>query len=102
MARRLLDQAVDAFDARGAALYLRSGETSSPVYSRGDLNSDEGIEVPLRYEDRQLGRLVLGSRRGDVTYTEHDRDLLQRSADSVGEALALAEHLGFRPLPKSH
>jgi len=55
------------------------------------------IEVLLRHESWQLGRLVLGSRRGDAAYTQHDRDSLQRSADSVGEALALAEHLGHRP-----
>jgi len=102
VACRLLDQAVDAFDARGAALYLRSTDASSPMYSRGHLNGGPGLEVPLRYEDRQLGRLVLGPRRGDAPYTVHDRDLLQESANSVGEALALAEHLGFRPLPKSH
>ncbi len=102
VARRLMDQAVAAFDARGAALYLRSNEAAGPLYSRGQVNGEAGIEVPLRYEDRPLGRLVLGSRRGDVAYTEHDRELPQRSADSVGEALALAEHLGFRPLPKSH
>ena len=101
VARRLLDQAVAAFDARGAVLYLHMTGTSNPLYSRGQVNGEEGIEVPLRYEDRLLGRLVLGRRRGDVEYTRHDRELLQRSADSVSEALALAEHLGFKPLRRS-
>ncbi|HKW70414.1 MAG TPA: hypothetical protein VJP81_07500 [Candidatus Dormibacteraeota bacterium] len=100
VARRLLDQAVTAFDARGAVLYLDSSDSSQPVYSRGQVNGKEGIEVPLRYEDRSLGRLVLGSRRGDVGYTQQDREALQRSADSVSEALALATHLGFRPLTR--
>ena len=99
VACRLLDQAVAAFDVRGAALYLQSSDVSNPHYSVGRLNSDMNIEVVLRHEDRQMGRLVLGSRRGDVGYTEHDRDELQRSADLVGEALALAEHLGHQPLP---
>jgi len=101
VACRLLDQALAAFDARGAALYLRSSDVPGPMYSRGQLNGSPGLEVPLRFEDRLLGRLILGTRRGDATYTVHDRQLLQASADSVGEALALAEHLGFRPLPKS-
>ncbi|HKW72582.1 MAG TPA: hypothetical protein VJQ08_07130, partial [Candidatus Dormibacteraeota bacterium] len=95
VARRLLDQAVTAFDARGAVLYLHSSDPSSPLYSRGQVNGKEGIEVQLRYEDRHLGRLVLGSRRGDIAYTQQDRDALQRSADSVSEALAIAEHLGL-------
>lgn len=101
VAHRLLDQAAAAFDARGAALYLRSSDPSNPLYSRGRLDGEVGIEVLLRYEDQQLGRLVLGTRRGDAIYTEHDRELLQSSADSVGEALALAAHLGFRPLPRA-
>jgi hypothetical protein len=101
VARRLLDRAVAAFDARGAALYLHSSGSSNPFYSRGRLNGEEGVEVILRYEERQLGRLVLGSRRGDISYSPHDLEVLQRSADSVSEALALAEDLGFRSLRPS-
>ncbi len=97
----LLDEAVSAFNVRGGALYLQSGTSASPTYSLGDLNGEGVIEVALRHEGRQFGRLVLGSRRGGVAYTVQDRDALQRSADSVGEALALAEHLGLRPLPNS-
>ncbi len=88
-----------AFDARGAALYLKPA--SNPVYSRGQVNGT-GVEVQLVHEGRQLGRLVLGARRGNVSYSTHDRDARQRSADSVSEALALAEHLGHRPLPNQH
>ena len=88
-----------AFDARGASLYLKPA--SNPVYSRGQVNG-AGVEVQLVHEGRQLGRLVLGSRRSGVSYSTHDRDALQRSADSVSEALALAEHLGHRPLPNQH
>lgn len=98
---RLMDQAVIAFDARGAALYLRSVDSATPLYSRGRLNGEASVEVPLQHEGQQFGRLVLGSRRGDIGYSQDDRDALQRAADAVGEALALAAHLGFRPLPKS-
>ncbi len=100
VARRLLDEAIEAFDARGAALYLHSFDTARPTYTRGHLNGEAAVEVALRHEDRQFGRLVLGSRRGDIAYTEHDRAMLQRSADSVSEALALAAHLGFQPLTR--
>lgn len=99
VACRLLDEAVFAFDARGAALYLQPSD-HTPVYSLGRLNGETAMEVPLRHEGRELGRLKLGSRRGDLSYTTHDRATLQRSADVVGEALALAQHLGHRPLTK--
>jgi two-component system, NarL family, sensor kinase len=101
VACQLVDQAVVALNARGAALYLDPRETTNPLYSRGHLNGEPVLEVPLRHEGTQFGRLALGGRRGDITYTKHDRDALQRSADSVGEALALAAHFGHRPLAKS-
>lgn len=101
VARRLLDQSIEAFDARGAAVYLDSHDDSKPLYSRGYLNGEIALEVALRYGGTQYGRLVLAQRRGDIEYTAHDRAVLQRSADSVGEALALAAHLGFKPLARA-
>jgi hypothetical protein len=102
VARRLLDQSIEAFDARGAAVYLDSNDASRPLYSRGYMNGETEVEVALRYDGTRYGRLVLARRRGDIEYSEHDRAVLQRSADSVGEALALAAHLGFKPLAKAH
>ena len=99
VACRLADRAVAAFNATGAALYLESRDVTGPFYSCGRLNGEAVIEVPLQHEGQRFGRLVLGGRRGGVAYAKKDRDALQRSADSVGEALALAEHLGHRPLP---
>ena len=100
VARRLLDQAIEAFDARGAALYLDSD--ANPHYERGHLNKHDDVEVAIRFGETRYGRLVMGSRRGNIEYTERDVALLQSSADSVGEALALAAHLGFRPRSKAH
>ena len=101
VARRLLDQAIEAFDARGAAVYLDSNDASKPLYWQGYMNGEMEVDVALRYDGAQYGRLVLARRRGDVEYTAHDREVLQQSADSVGEALALAAHLGFKPLAKA-
>lgn len=91
VARRFLDEAVDAFDARSAALYL---DGDKPIHSHGELDGDVAFEVVLRHEGRTLGRLVMGSRRGDAGYTQADRAALQRSADAVGEALVIAVRLG--------
>jgi hypothetical protein len=97
--QRLLDRATDAFGARGAAIYLDSTDASKPIYSRGRLDGEGLLEVGLSFRARYLGRLVLGSRRGDLSYTANDRAALQRLADSAAEAIALADHLGFRPSP---
>jgi len=94
--RRLLDEAVTAFDARGAALYLEA-DGVGPLYSRGRFSGDAALEIELRHDGWPVGRLVMASRRGEIAYTHGDRDALQRSADSVGEALALAAHLGHWP-----
>lgn len=99
VARRLLEYAVEAFDARGAALYL---DGSSNPLVRGHINGQAAVEVVLRFGDTQYGRLMLGSRRGNIDYTEQDVAVLQRSADSVGEALALAAQLGFKPFSEAH
>lgn len=101
VAQRLVDQAIEAFDARGAAIYLHTS-SAQPAYARGHFNGEVEVEIKLHYEETQYGRLVLGKRRGDAPYSAQDRAVLQRSADSVGEALALAAHLGFRPLSRAH
>ncbi|HEV2218178.1 MAG TPA: hypothetical protein VGV88_11460 [Candidatus Dormibacteraeota bacterium] len=96
VACRLVDQAVLAFDAYGAELHLVAGE--GPLYCHGEVNGRGGIEVQLRHDGVQYGRLLVGRRHGGVAYSGHDRDALQRSADTVGEALALAAHFGHAPL----
>ena len=48
-----------------------------------------------------LAAWVMGSRSASAAYPERDRDVLQRSADLVSEALALAAHLCYLPLPRS-
>ena len=90
----LVDTAATAFSARSAALYLQADGASDAVYSRGHANGDPVIEVPLRHAGRPVGRLVLGTRRGDSAYSRRDREALQRSADAVGEALGLATRHG--------
>ncbi|HET7337992.1 MAG TPA: hypothetical protein VFK22_00470 [Candidatus Dormibacteraeota bacterium] len=101
IARRLLDQAIEAFDAQGAAVYLHSHGESDPLYSRGSVDGEVEVEVALTYGGTKYGRLLLARRRGDAGYTANDRVALQKSADSVGEALALAALLGFKPLSRA-
>lgn len=101
IARRFLDQAVAAYSARGAVIHLESDKTHAPLYSVGviEFEGNGSIDVPLRCDGRRLGSVHLGRRRGGAAYTRSDCEALQRSADSIGEALVLAEHLGFVPRP---
>jgi hypothetical protein len=91
VACRFVDQAVLAFDAAGADLYVDAVDATTPFYSRGQIDGDAVLEVVLRHDERQMGRLVLGGKRRGGPYSQHDREALQKSANSVGEALALAE-----------
>ena len=92
---RLLDQAISAFNARGAELYLASA--AKPFYTRGEVNSAGGLEVTMRHGGRDVGRLVMGSRRGGADYSERDRLALQSTADAVAEAIDMAERMGHPP-----
>ena len=100
VACHLVDQAYVAYSARGVALFLTPDTSQEPSYSRGQLGGDRVVDVELRYEDHELGRLVLAGRRGGVVYSQRDVAALQRSANAVGKALALAARTGVEPLAR--
>jgi len=94
IACHVVDQAVTLFEAVGGAIYLESFDSSRPYHASGQLSEESSIEVSIRHAERSLGRLRLGHRRGGATYSEHDRRTIQRSADALGEAIAVAHHFG--------
>lgn len=59
----LVDTALAAFDARGAAVYLQTDRQGEALQCRGHMNGDPTIEVSLRHDGLAMGRLVLGTRR---------------------------------------
>src|SRR5215472_281154 len=63
VACRFVDQAMLAFDAGGADLYLEPVDGGGPFYSRGHVNGETALEVVLRHDGRQMGRLLLGGKR---------------------------------------
>ncbi len=99
VARRLVDDAVAGFEAVGGALYLDHYDHSNPFHTRGRLDGSV-LEVTVRHAERNLGRLLLGHRRSNRPYSEHDRAAIQRSADALGEALAVGHDLGHVHQPK--
>ena len=94
VARRLVEDAVAAFDAVGGALYLDGYDHSRPFHTSGQIGAEHSIEVAVRHAERNLGMLLLGHRRGHMPYSEHDRAVIQRSADALGEALGVGRELG--------
>jgi hypothetical protein len=100
VARRLVDDAVAAFQAVGGSLYLDSYDHSQPFHSNGQLGAEHALEVAVRHAERNLGKLLLGHRRGHVPYSEHDRAVIQRSAEALGEALAVGHEFGHVHQPK--
>lgn len=93
-ARWLVDESVVAFEAEGGALYLYRHHRTNPFHSRGTLESGAPLEIRIHHGDEELGRLVLGRRRGGIDYSRRDVDALNRSGAALGTALALASDLG--------
>ncbi len=99
VARQVLDDAVAAFEAVGGELYLDAYDHVRPFHRIGHLDGS-ALEVAVRHAEGNLGRLLLGHRRGHVPYSDHDRATIQRSAAALGEALAVGHEFGHVHEPK--
>jgi hypothetical protein len=86
LARRLLDEVVPAFQARGGAVYLnRHGRLQRVA---GGVKGPPGISVPLRHDGAELGVLRLGRREGGRDYAPREQAALRDLADLVASAIA--------------
>jgi hypothetical protein len=97
IARKLLSDAVASYDAKFGVLYLIVEGSDRVVHREGPAGGVPSLEIPIRFNGRDLGRLQLGQRRGAATYTKHHLETLQRSADAVARALVLADRFGGAP-----
>ncbi|HSB88418.1 MAG TPA: hypothetical protein VLD63_00185 [Anaerolineales bacterium] len=84
--RRLLDEALLAFDAEGGAVYLRGRRQEQLAYQSGTWTGQPVLTVPLAADQKAFGRLALGPRKNDAGYTPEDADLLTRTATAVASA----------------
>jgi hypothetical protein len=84
--RRLLDEAVAAFDAEGGAVYLRARGRERLAHSSGSWSGQPALAVPLAAGRKEYGRLALGPRKSKPGYTPEDADILARSAEALASA----------------
>jgi hypothetical protein len=98
-ARWLVEESVTGFEAEGGALYLHDHDQSRPFHSSGSLSGDHAIEIKVHHAGVDLGRLLLGRRRGGIDYSHRDLEALKRSAAVLGDALAVGSSLGHQVEP---
>lgn len=84
--RRLLHEAVEAFDAEGGAVYLGARRRERLTHTIREWKAQPTLTVPLAGGGREFGRLALGPRKHDGGYTSEDADLLARTAETVAAA----------------
>jgi hypothetical protein len=93
-ARRLVDVAVDGYQARFGAIYLDDDPLGPPFYTRGKIEPLAALELRLQVGGGAAGRFALGPRRSAQAYSDRDRMAIVRSLEAVGEALSLGFELG--------
>jgi hypothetical protein len=81
--RRLLDLAVEAYGARGGAVYLAQNGHQSVVYRTPGWNGVEARRVPLEWEGSRVGMLKLGPPRPGPAHPPLDSSVLEGCAERV-------------------
>ena len=85
---RLLDSARRGLDAEGAALV--SHVADGVLLTSGDWYGNVRLNVPLHYDDSEVGSLVLGPRQNGRPYTALDEAALKETAEALAMAISLA------------
>jgi hypothetical protein len=91
--RRLLDEAVRSFKAESGAVFLHHDGNVELAQTFGDWKNKPALDIPLQKNGTMFGTLSLGARRDGIAYSPHDREMLQQTADTVADALAVADHI---------
>lgn len=87
MIRRLLGEAVDAFEASGGVAFLGDGAGAEPALTCGAWQGDAALRVALASNGAQVGQVALGARKNGLEYSEGDRAALTETARIVAEAI---------------
>jgi hypothetical protein len=84
---RLLAAAIDAFQARGGAVYRKGKSKLRELERQGESFDEPGMQAVLEGAHGPVGELRLGPRADGRPYSSKDHDLLQAIAGEVGQAL---------------
>lgn len=96
LAVRFLREAVDAFGARGGAIYPGT-DSLRAITEIAPLPEVPALTVPLAYQGVTLGRLVLGPRGSGEPYDQAEATALSQMAALVARALALHPTYAISP-----
>ena len=89
--RRLLDLAVEAYGARGGAVYLARNGRQSVVYQTTDWKGVEARRVTLEWEGSRVGMLKLGPPRPGPAHPPLDSAVLEGCAERVAHLSQLLQ-----------
>jgi hypothetical protein len=98
ISRRLLDESVAAYNAKGGAVYWDSDGKLKMIYRTADWDGDARATAVLQSTQQatRIGVIALGARRSEEEYREQDTRFLQQAASAV--ALAIEQD---RPSPET-
>ncbi len=87
LARRFLNEAVTALDAKSGAICLGMGEAIQ--WALGEWKGDERLRIPLPADEhgQEIGYLALGTRKNGMDYSDRDTAALKRAARVVAGAI---------------
>jgi hypothetical protein len=95
LARRILDEAVRAFNASCGAVYLYRDGHLHVTHTNGDWTQMEGMGAWIEHNGRRFGWLALGPRLNEASYSAEDYAAFQRVCTLVGRAAGIAEGRGL-------
>jgi hypothetical protein len=89
LAPEFVNHLASSFQAEFVSLSLDANGRMTPRYSSGMAHGEPALTIALRSQGEEIGVLALGQRHDGLAYTQHDKQALQRCADSMADAISL-------------
>jgi hypothetical protein len=83
--RRLTEEAMTAFNAKGGAVFWN--DEKEPSYTCGTWDGEVQLRAAVASSARQYGIAALGARRNGHPYDERDRATLEQAASFVAQVI---------------
>ena len=89
---KLLEEAVAALDASGGEVVWEVEGKMQTLATHGEWSGESRLTIPLVMDGRVVGRIALGPRRKEITYTPEAARALSAAAEALARALTSASH----------